>query len=106
MGLEKEILTIVNALESLVNDGIANIDDVNMDNISGQTVEYICDSVILSDILVDTVNEKLEALGLQSYYQATQAKLAAVTNWDAELAAIISSFKFFAWFFFFLRFIK
>ena len=85
---EKEILTIVNALESLVNDGIANIDDVNMDNISGQTVEYICDSVVLSDILVDTVNEKLEALGLQSYYQATQAKLAAVTNWDAELAAI------------------
>ena len=85
---EKEILTIVNALESLVNDGIANINDVNMDNISGQTVEYICDSVILSDILVDTVNEKLEALGLQSYYQATQAKLAAVTNWDAELDAI------------------
>ena len=85
---EVEIITILNAIESLVNDGVTDMNNLSVDNLSGATVEYICDSVILSDILVDTVNEKLEALGVAEYYVATQAKLNAVADWDAELAAI------------------
>ena len=85
---EVEIITILNAIESLVNDGVTDMNNLSVDNLSGATVEYICDSVILSDILVDTVNEKLEALGVADYYVATQAKLNAVADWDAELAAI------------------
>ena len=85
---EAEIITILNAIESLVNDGVTDMNNLSVDNLSGATVEYICDSVILSDILVDTVNDKLEALGVADYYVATQAKLNAVVDWDAELAAI------------------
>ena len=85
---EVEIITILNAIESLVNDGVTDMNNLSVDNLSGATVQYICDSVILSDILVDTVNEKLEALGVAEYYVATLAKLEAVADWDAELAAI------------------
>ena len=85
---EAEILAIVNALESLVNDGVTDINDVNVDNVSGTTVGYVVDSVILSDLIIDMINEELEAQDLSQYYVVTKESLDSVTDWDAELNAI------------------
>lgn len=85
---EAEINTLINVMESLVNDGITDFDSINVDKLSGATVSYINDSTILSTVLVDTINEKLVELGLDEYYVATKAKLDLVNDWDVELDAI------------------
>ena len=85
---EAEALAIVNALESLVNDGVTDVNNIDVDAISGQTVECILESEILSNLIIDMINAKLEEQDLDEYYVVTKAKLDAVVDWDAELNAI------------------
>ncbi len=85
---EAEALAIVNVLESLVNDGITEIGNVNADSVSASTIENILDSQILSDIIVEMMNDKLAEQDLTDYYVVTKESLNKVVNWDAELSAI------------------
>ena len=85
---ETEINAIIDVIESLKNDGIYDLDSANVDQLSGTTIEYINDSIILSDILVDAINDKLVELDLDQYYVATKEKLDLVVDWDVELDAI------------------
>ena len=85
---ETEINTIIDVIESLKNDGIYDLESANVDQLSGTTIEYINDSIILSDILVDAINDKLVELDLDQYYVATKEKLDLVVDWDVELDAI------------------
>ena len=85
---EAEALAIVDVLEALVADGITEISDINVDALSGNTIECILKSVILSNLVVEKINEKLNAQGLSAYYQVTKESLNMVSDWDKELAAI------------------
>ena len=85
---EAEALAIVNVLESLVADGFDSFDNINVDSVSSTTIEYILDSVILSDLIIDMLNERLEEKELNEYYVVTKESLEDVEDWAAELEAI------------------
>ena len=83
-----EMNAILSALESLTNDGITDFNNASIENISGTTIEYILKSEILSNFIVNIINDKLAENDLNQYYVVTKDSLSNVNDWDAELDAI------------------
>ncbi len=85
---ENELLTAVKALESLVNDGVTDLSLIDVETLSGHTLDIVCESVILKQLVADKMNEKLEELNLNNYYVVTLADFDSVVSWDNELEAV------------------
>lgn len=83
-----ELITIINGLEGLVNDGQADIANIDINMVSGTTLDYLCDSVIISSVVLDTINNKIIDLGLATSAVVTKEDLDAVTDWNKEITAI------------------
>ena len=85
---EVEMNAIVSALESIANDGVSDINKVEIDQVSANSIELVLKSEILSNFVVNIINDELKKNDLDEYYVVTEEQLESVVDWDAELDAI------------------
>lgn len=84
---QNEFIAAIKALESLTADGITSLDNIDVANLSANTIAYVCESEMLKSIVVEEINNKLIELNIDAYI-VTVADLDTVSSWDNEKQAL------------------
>jgi hypothetical protein len=77
---EVEMNAIVSALESIANDGVSDINKVEIDQVSANSIELVLKSEILSNFVVNIINDELKKNDLDEYYVVTEEQLDSVVD--------------------------